>query len=87
MLGNSKKSIGPLASRTEPKTASAAMALLLPRWLLPPLCPLTPQRSHPGPWGEREGWGGTEPGTSAAGGSGQTVYSVYRQHRASHPHF
>lgn len=34
------------------------MALFLPRWFLPQLCPLTPQCSQPGPWGEREAWGG-----------------------------
>ena len=36
--------------------ASAAMALLLPRWLLPRLCPFTSRRL-PGPWGERGGAG------------------------------
>lgn len=44
------------------------MAVFPPRWLLPLLCPLTPHCSQPGPWGKREGWGGTEPGTSATGG-------------------
>lgn len=84
VLGNSEKSIGLVTSRTEPKTASAAVALLLPS-----LAPSTAQPFHrphpaptptpspcslPGPQGDRGGAGvGLSPGLLPAGGSGQTA--------------
>lgn len=84
MLGNSKKSIGLVTSCTELKTASAAMAYFSPRWLLPQLCPFTPQYCQPGPWGETGGGGtGLSLGLQPAGGSGLTVaYRGCRQRRA-----